>query len=84
VSDTPRADAAWAKSINDAYDNSDSMRDLAYELERELAAMTVERDDLRGMWLSEQDLRIAVSRERDQLRDAQLVRQGYYMTWSVL
>lgn len=47
MSDTPRTDAYWATSMYDADSGAEAMHALAQELERELAAVTAERDALR-------------------------------------
>ena len=53
-SDTPRTDAAWAKTFEDDEDQcragnaASDMRDECATLERELAALTAERDQLRA------------------------------------
>jgi hypothetical protein len=54
LSDTPRTDAAWAKTFDDDEDQcragnaATDMRDACAMLERELAALTAERDELRA------------------------------------
>jgi hypothetical protein len=54
LSDTPRTDAAWAKTFEDDDDQcregnaASDMRDACATLERELAALTTERDQLRA------------------------------------
>jgi hypothetical protein len=54
LSDTPRTDAAWAKTFQDDEDQcragnaATDMRDECATLERELAALTAERDQLRA------------------------------------
>ena len=54
LSDTPRTDAAWAKTFLDDDDQcragnaATDMRDACATLERELAALTGERDQLRA------------------------------------
>jgi len=54
LSDTPRTDAAWAKTFEDDDDQcragnaATDMRDWCATLERELAALTAERDQLRA------------------------------------
>ena len=81
LSDTPRTDAAWAKTFLDDDDQcragnaASDMRDACATLERELTANTAERDQLRAdcenetkwaaHYLAES---IAVKGERDQLR----------------
>jgi len=51
---TPRTDAAWAKTFEDDDDQcragnaATDMRDACATLERELTALTAERDELRG------------------------------------
>jgi hypothetical protein len=53
LSVTPRTDAAWAKTFEDDDDQcragnaASDMRDACATLERELAALTIERDHLR-------------------------------------
>ena len=54
LSDTPRTDAAWAKTFQDDEDQcragnaATDMRDECATLERELAALAAERDQLRA------------------------------------
>jgi hypothetical protein len=54
LSDTPRTDAAWAKTFQDDEDQcragnaATDMRDECATLERELAALTADRDQLRA------------------------------------
>ena len=54
LSDTPRTDAAWAKTFQDDEDQcragnaASDMRDECAKIERELAANTAERDQLRA------------------------------------
>jgi len=54
LSDTPRTDAAWAKTFEDDDDQcragnaATDMRDKCATLERELTALTAERDQLRA------------------------------------
>jgi len=76
---TPRTDAAWSASFEgkqlSAGQTARSLRDCSQQLERELAALTAERDQLRAdcenetkwaaHYLAES---IAVKGERDQLR----------------
>ena len=54
LSDTPRTDAAWAKTFQDDEDQcragnaASDMRDACAKIERELTALTAERDQLRA------------------------------------
>jgi hypothetical protein len=54
LSDTPRTDAAWAKTFIDDDDQcragnaATDMRDACAKIERELSALTAERDQLRA------------------------------------
>jgi len=81
---TPRTDAAWAKTFEDDDDQcragnaATDMRDECAKIERELAALTAERDELRddraneiawAKWASHHLAdAIEVKAERDQLR----------------
>jgi hypothetical protein len=64
---TPRTDAAWAASFSPEKANF-SVLDLARTLERELAALTAERDQLRAELATERE-KVRVLREA--LSDAQ-------------
>ena len=82
LSDTPRTDAAWAKTFEDddqcrAGNAASQMRDACATLERELAALTAERDRWREIAQTasaerEHNANVASAAiaERDQLRAA--------------
>jgi hypothetical protein len=61
LSDTPRTDLAWAKTFEDDDDQgragnaATDMRDKCATLERELAALTAERDQLRAQLAAERE-----------------------------